>query len=174
MARETAPLSTARNRIVAPTGEKMASDHEIGQGQTRMLSSTGDAADALEGNVIERVGEHALDSEHTQMLAFMAEPVSVRIGVTTDPNAEQIFEININGKAYLFRRGETKTVPRFVVDRLARMKETRFAQKEVTDNDGVRSYANVPMTAIKYDFAITGDANPLGASWLAHVLAEQG
>lgn len=172
MTRETSPVR--RTPIAAPSGQKMASEHDIPQGAPRVLLSTGDAADALSENVIERVGEHALDSEHTAMMAFMAEKIGVRIGTSTDPNAEQIFEIIINGQTFLFRRGETKTVPRYVVDRLARLKETGYVAREVFDKEGVRSYVYDPSSALKYDFAVTRDDNPLGQSWLPHVLAEQG
>lgn len=172
MTRETTPVP--RTRIVAPSGEKMASDYDMTEGATRTLKSTGAAADALSENVIERVGEMALDSEHTKMMAFMNERVRVRIGTSTDPNAEQVFELIVNGKTELFKRGETKTVPRYYVDLLARLKETGFENKEVINRDGERSYAYVPRTALKYDFAVVGESNPLGDSWLAHVIAEQG
>lgn len=172
MARETTPVR--RTQIAAPSGEKMASDYDTTEGPARYLSSTGDASEALSENVIERVGEHALQSEHTLMLAFMNEPVSVRIGTSTDPNAEQVFELNINGKCELFRRGETKTVPRYFVDRLARLKETGYKAREVFDKEGIRSYVYDPSTALKYDFAVVRDANPLGESWLSSVLVEQG
>lgn len=172
MARETTPVP--RTRIVAPSGEKMASDFEIPQGDTRILSSTGDASDALTEIGFERVGEMALDDDHTAMMAFMNEPVTVRIGTTTDPNAEQIFELIINGKTEVFRRGETKTVARYFADRLARLKETSYANVQVANHLDELSYAYVPRTAHKYDFAVVRDANPLGESWLKHVMAEQG
>ena len=176
MSRETAPLQPQkRTRIVAPAHETMASEHDMTQGPDRVLRSTGDAQDALSNDsVIERVEECELDSERTLMLAFMDEPVTIRIGTTTDENAEQIFEITINGKTELFRRGETKTVKRYFVDRLARLKETRFSHREVLNGVGDREVVYSPMSALKYDFAVTRDDNKLGPSWLAHTLREQG
>lgn len=171
MARENTPLP--RTRIVAPSGEKLASDYETTEAQTRIMSSTGDAADALSESVIERVGDIPLDDDHSAMLAFMAEPISVRIATSTDQNAEQIFEIIVNGRTEIFRRGEVKTVPRYYVDRLARLKETSYSNEEVRNANDERSYAYRPRSALKYDFSIARDDNPLGQSWLNAVLAEQ-
>lgn len=172
MARENTPLP--RTRIVAPSGEKMASEFDMPEGVTRTLSSTGDAADALSESVIERVGDIPLDDDHSAMLKFMAESIDVRIGTSTDPNAEQIFEIIINGRTEIFRRGETKTVPRYFVDRLARLKETGYENVEVLNAKNERAYDYVPRTGLKYDFAVVRDLNPLGQSWLRAVLAERG
>lgn len=171
MARENTPLP--RTRIVAPSGEKLASDYDMTEAPTRTLSSTGDAADALSDNVIERVGDIPLDDDHSAMLKFMAEPITIRVATSTDPNAEQIFEIIVNGRTEIFRRGETKTVPRYYVDRMARLKETGYENKEVRNANDERSYVYVPRSALKYDFSVARDTNPLGEHWLRAVLAEQ-
>ncbi len=149
-------------------------DMEIGQGNERVLKSAGPAAEALEPSLIVKANEQPYDGEKMAMLAFMAEPIEIRIGTTTDKNAEQCFEININGRLEFFRRGETKTVPRFIVDRLLRLKETVYTQKEVVNAEGVKDIVNIPHTALKYDYAITRDDNPLGKSWERSVLAEAG
>lgn len=174
--RENTPIrrSQARDHVAAPTGETMTSDMEVGQSPDRLLKSRGNASGALSDNVIERVSEQALDDDHTEMLAFMAEPVTVRIAVSTDPNAEQVFEIIVNGRTELFRRGETKTVPRYYVDRMLRMKETRYKHREVMNQSGDRDVVYDGQTALKYDFSIVRDMNPLSESWYRHTLAEQG
>lgn len=149
-------------------------DHEVGQLNERTLKSSGLASEALGPSLIAKMTEQPYDGEKMAMLAFMAEPIEVRIGTTTDKNAEQCFEININGRLELFRRGETKTVPRFFVDRLLRLKQTVYSQKEVVNSEGVKDIVNIPHTALKYDYAITRDDNPLGKSWERAVLAEAG
>lgn len=148
-------------------------EQEIGQGTDRTLKSTGDAKDALEAAGFEVV-DRPVDPEKMAMMAFMDESVTIRIGTSTDKNAEQVFELNINGKIEFFRRGETKTVKRYYVDRLARLKETAFAQLEVLNKEGIKDILHRPSTALKYDFAVVEDRHPRGADWLKHVLAEAG
>ena len=146
------------------------SDQEIGQGETR----GGTDPDSFEPERIARVSEFGMDAEKMAMLAFMAEPITIRIATSTDRQAEQVFEININGKMEFFRRGETKTVARYFADHMMRMKQTVFGQAMVTNNDGVKSYIYPPSTGLKYDFSIIRDDNPKGKMWERAVLAEPG
>lgn len=164
----------AKNNPVIISDDFDTSQNDIGQGNSRLLKSSGDAKDAMEPSLIARVGDHPMDSEKMQMLAFMNEDITVRIGTTTDKNAEQVFEININGKLEFFRRGESKTVKRYFVDHMLRLKETVYSQKEVINSEGIKDILHIPHTALKYDFAIERDNNPLGRSWQRAVLAEAG
>jgi len=151
---------------VAPEGGVDTVGQEIGQSPDRTI-------DKIPGR-IDRVAEHEYDGEKLAMLAFMAEPITIRIATSTDKNAEQVFELNINGRCELFRRGETKTVARYFVDRLARMKVTTFGQKEILNSEGEKQIIYPPHTAIKYDFSVSRDDNRRGDSWLRAVLAEAG
>ncbi len=170
----TVAPAMAASYVAAPTGENMVSDQDIGGVPERTMRSTGPASEALDKVVLAQVTDQPMDDDYVSMMAFMNEPVEIRIGVTTDPQAEQIFELTINGRLELFRRGETKTVPRYFVDRLLRMKQTRYSQKETFDEEGIRQIVQIPYTSIKYDFAITRDLNPLGPSWQRAVLSELG
>lgn len=174
MPRGTPRNNDAKYNPVIISGAVEASQHEIGQGNDRLMKSTGPASESLEPSVIVRASEMPFDDEKTAMLQFMAEPVTIRVATTTDKNAAQVFELNINGKLQLFHRGETKTLPRYFVDRMLRMKETVYSQKEVLNAEGIREYLHIPHTGLKYDFAIIRDDNPLGKSWERAVLAEPG
>lgn len=144
------------------------SEHDIGQQPNRTLESMDEI------KVIQPASDQPFDNEKMLMLQFMAEPVTIRIATSTDKNAEQCFELNINGRAEFFRRGETKTVKRFFVDRLMRLKQTVYGQDLVINKEGIKSYVYPPSTGLKYDFAIIRDDNPLGKSWERAILAEQG
>jgi hypothetical protein len=150
------------------------SQKEIGQGNARLMKSTGDAVDSLEKSEHVKVMEQPYDDEKMAMLAFMNEPVTIRIATTTDKNAPQVFEINVNGQLEFFRRGETKTVKRYIVDRMMRLKQTVYSQKEVINTEGIKEYLHIPHTGLLYDFSIVRDPNPLGPSWERAVLAEPG
>lgn len=148
-----------------------ASESVIGQDAPRILKSTGPASEALDPSMIEPV-DRPVDPEKMAMLEFMAQPVTVRIATTTDRQAEQVFEININGRLEFFRRGETKTIPRYFVDRLARLKVTGYSQREVINTEGIKDILHDPHTGLKYDFAVVSDPHPRGREWLDHVLME--
>jgi hypothetical protein len=120
------------------------------------------------------VAERMPDQEKLANLAFMAEQVTIRVATTTDKNAEQVFEINVNGKNFFFRRGETKTVPRYVVDHMARLKVTSYTDREAFNAEGIKQILHEPHTGMKYDFAMVRDDNPMGEHWLKATLAMGG
>lgn len=121
-----------------------------------------------------QVADRMPDPEKAAMLAFMEEPVTIRPATSTDKNAEQVFELTINNRTELFRRGESKTVRRCFVDLMARLKVTSYTQAEVTNAEGIKQVLNQPHTALKYDFAMERDANPMGESWLKATLGMAG
>jgi hypothetical protein len=111
------------------------------------------------------------DAEKAANMAFMEEKVTIRVGTSSDQNAEQMFELNINGDREFFRRGETKTVKRYFVDHMARTKSTAYKDREVFNNEGVKQFLHEPTSALKYDFQMVRDDSPHGESWLKHTLA---
>lgn len=120
------------------------------------------------------VAECMPDREKAANMAFMNEKVTIRVATTTDKNAEQVFELNINGNAEFFRRGELKTCRRFFVDHMARMKVTSYTDREVFNAEGIKQVLHEPHTANKYDFAMVRDDNPMGENWLKATLAMGG
>lgn len=165
--------SDAINNPVTKTYGSDTIDHAAGQDNPRLLKSTGPAKDALAPMLVQPV-ERPVDPEKLAMLKFMHDDVTIRIANTTDRNAEQIFECNINGRNEVFRRGETKTVKRYFVDWLLRRKETVFTQQEVVNSEGIKDILNIPHTALKYDLAVVRDPHPRGDEWMRAVMAEAG
>lgn len=169
MPRGTPRTKDAVNNPVIITKALETQDQHIGQSSDREF-----VGNKLNDNVLDIVSEHKLvDAEKMAMLKFMNEPVTVRIATSTDQNADQIFEITINGKTELFQRGEVKTVRRCYVDRMCMLKQTSFDCRLV-EKDGERQYIYPQTTGLRYDFGIVRDDNPLGASWLKHSLALRG
>lgn len=165
-------MADAKNRPVVSTGEFHTKDHGIEETNARTLKSSGDADDALEALVIR--GKVDNDPEKAAMEAFMREFIEIRFATTTDPNAAQIFETNVNNNPHLFRRGGTYKVRRFVADHLLRLKETWYEQREVMNAAGEREFSHIPHTGLKYDFAIVHDPNPKGESWRRATMALPG
>lgn len=172
-AQDKAELKALNNPVIL-TQRTETAEQDVGQTAPRILRSTGDAKDALDKVQLVQVVDRPVDPEKLAMLAFMNEDVKVRIGTTTDKNAEQCFEICVNGKLEFFRRGETKTVKRYIVDRMLRLKQTVYTQQEVLNTEGIKDIVNIPHTALKYDFSVENDSSPHGQSWLRSVMAEQG
>lgn len=163
----------AKNTPVLTSRTIDATQQDIGQGNTRVLRSTGPAEDALDAAEV-IVVDRPVDNEKMAMLAFMEEPVTVHIHTTSDKAAEQIFEIFNNGQREVFRRGETKTVKRKFVNELAMRKLTVYENEEVRAPDGTKQYKYVPRTALRYPFSVTHDDHPRGADWLKVTLSMNG
>lgn len=162
---------SAKNAIVSPVNYIDAPDQQVGQDVPRLLKSNGDSATALEAATIQPV-DRPVDDEKMEMLKFMEMPVTVYIHETTDPQAEQVFEVQNNGQRELFRRGETKVVKRKFVNELATRKVTVYTQKRVQDADGVWHDKQIPRTALRYPFSVASDPHPRGADWLKATLAQ--
>lgn len=165
--------SDAINNPVIKTYGFDTTDHAAGQDSPRILKSTGPARDALAPMLVQPV-ERPVDPEKMAMMQFMNDELTIRVATTTDQNAEQVFECNINGRLELFRRGETKKVKRYFVDWLLRRKQTVYSQQEVVNSEGIKDILNVPHTALKYDFAVVHDPHPRGDEWRRAVMAEAG
>lgn len=174
MPRGVPRTNDAKNHAVIRQHTIDTQDQETGQSNARLMKSTGDASDALESTIFLSNTDRPVDMEKLAILAFMEEMITIRMATTTDKNAAQVFDLQVNSQYAFFRRGETKTLKRYFVDRLCRLKQTIYTQKEVINSEGIKDILNVPHTALLYDFSVVRDDNPRGADWLAHVQAEAG
>lgn len=104
---------------------------------------------------------------------FMNEMVTVLLHDSTDPNAEPIPSVSVNGVNQFFIRNRPQTVKRKFVAALARAKPTAFSQhihvEQATGNVVQRMN---PRTALKYPFSVINDPNPRGAAWLQSILGQ--
>ena len=78
----------------------------------------------------------------------------------------------MNGVECRLERDKEFTVARKFVDKLARCKTTSYTQEKYTGPDNVEAYRYVPVTGLRYPFAVIRDDHPMGADWLTHVLKE--
>ena len=166
----------AKNYVAAPSGAQSTDDTEIGTQPDRLMKSSGDASESLDraGANFARVSDSPMDADWIADMAFMAEMVDIMVPETDDPQAEHIFEININGRAFFFRRGENKTVPRYVADHMLRMKRTIYVQKEASNNEGVKDILHQARTSLKYPFMLVRDASPNSQAWFKFTSALRG
>lgn len=169
------PNSKAIDNPVASTKRVETGDFKAGQDNPRVQHSQPlPGQPALDPAVIQTVETplEAMDQEKLAMLAFFNQMIKIRIAQSGDKQAEQIFEINVNGDNHVFRRGETKTVKRYIADHMLHMKQTTYRQEEQFGTDGAKNIVNIPTTSLKYDFSVEEDPHPRGKDWLRAAMSE--
>ena len=170
-----AGMETIRDRRPPPVvlkrpGQLEPMEQQIGQDGT---VEAGEAND--ESFLIRPKQSNVEDPEFTEQMQleqFMREDVTVHIQTVSEKNAQMVFDVCVNGHTVLFKRGETKTVKRYIVEGLARAKPLTYGNEEYIDTDGERKVRWPMQTGLRYPFSVVEDRNPLGASWLQHVLAQ--
>ena len=148
-------------------------EQEVVQGAPRVMKAEGKAKDALEPPKIVEAAQGPIADEWALNMAFNREKVTIRVAESTDQNAEKIITVWNNGEPMHFPRGQEVTCERRFVETLMRARETRYTQKAMLDDVGkVKEYQNIPRTALKYDFSVVRDDNPIGSAWLKAVMAQ--
>lgn len=139
------------------------------------------AAERDAGDVI-LVDGGLVDAEYLAELAFMDEPVTIRLHPSSDVNAISTFEVRVNGKGGEILRngrwfeatwlpvGEEITIKRKYLEVIARAKIDTIktpkmaALAENPDNRPTRA------TSAVHTFSVIEDRSPRGAAWLTDQL----
>ena len=125
-------------------------------------------------SVIERPSENETEnftSEKHRDIAFNGEILTVQIHETSDKDADQVFEIIVNGQSEIFRRGETKRVRRIFVEGLARAKPINYGNEEYMGSDGMKHVRYPTHKGLRYPFALV-NPTPRDSAWLQSILAQ--
>lgn len=165
--------NTAKNNPVVKRGGIEAADQPLGHTKREGDPHAATAAERLGETEPVQVAD-SIDIEWAENMKFMAEPVTIFFHESSDKEAPRFEEININGRLEVFERGKEKTVPRYFVDHLARMKVTTITSVERTNDEGLKYMQQVPYTKLKFPFNVVRDDNPLGPAWLKATLAMPG
>ena len=104
------------------------------------------------------------------MLAFMNESVSIHIMETSEQQADQVFEVAVNGKGMVMRRGGDYTLPRYYVETLARARPVHYKNQEYQDQEGVKRVRWPAKRGERYPFSVTEDTAK-GREWLKRLRA---
>lgn len=123
-------------------------------------------------------------AEYVAQLAFMEEPMTIRIERSSEKFAPKVVDCWVNGRgAELFVNGkwlvcgwlpvgEPIITRRKYVEVLARAKPDSI-QTEVTERDGEDPQNTLQRyTSSKYPFSVLQDKNPRGMEWLTRILQE--
>ena len=126
--------------------------------------------------VAQQVGKK--DQDYLDKLAFMEEPVTIRIEPSSQPNAPSAFPIWVNGKgAEILINGRWVEVAYLPVNETLTVKRKYLAVMVVTKIDTVHTRVQEPdgadptnridrITSPVHSFSILSDPNPLGHEWL--------
>ena len=147
----TSPKSTVTNENTDPVKAVDDVRHET------------DPLEVPESEIIAVEGAEAM--AYADELAFMAEPVEVLVLESQDVNdTTRLVEIGVNGKKYFMLRGRWSTVPRFVLEILARTKREAWNFSYRQNPDGSTSDTNQMHRMLRYPHQFR-DKNPKGLAW---------
>jgi hypothetical protein len=119
--------------------------------------------------------------DYAEALAFMEEPVTIRLQPSADKNAAMAFPIWVNGKpAEVFQNGRwdeigylpvghVLTVKRKVLEVIIRAKtDTVHTQVQGMDSERPNNIVN-RFTSPVHSYSIVSDRNPRGAAWVTEL-----
>jgi hypothetical protein len=134
---------------------------------------------AYEGEIV--IGEKIGNADYVRELAFMEEPVTIRLEPSSDKNAAMAFPIWVNGKpAEVFQNnrwdeigylpvGRVLVVKRKVLEVIIRAK-TDTVHTEIRDMDQERPNNVVQrFTSPVHSFSVIEDRNPRGPAWITEL-----
>lgn len=110
------------------------------------------------------------DMKAAELEAFMNEPVMVTVLSAGKDNEHKFVQASVNGVTQMFEREVPIVVKRKYVERLARAKETAYAQT-LDDRLGEGMNRMTSQNSLRYPFQVVRDDNPRGAAWLRAVMA---
>lgn len=108
-----------------------------------------------------------------EAMAFMEEPLTIEIHVSSDKNAPPAVPAGVQGKLVWFLRGtKIRNVPRKYVEVLARSQSTAYKTQQVRDPNADEQMQTLRSTSQDYSFSVLHDPNPKGRQWLERVTRE--
>lgn len=132
-----------------------------------------------EGDIV--VGEQIGNGDYAAELAFMEEPVTIRLEPSSDKNAATAFPIWVNGKpAEVFQNGRWDEIGYLPVSRVLVIRrkvleviiraKTDTVHTKVQEMDSDRPNNVVQrFTSPVHSFSILEDKSPRGAAWVAEL-----
>ena len=108
-----------------------------------------------------------------ELETFMAEELVIYIHPSPKAADAQIADLSVNGKVFILPRGKEVTVPRYVVEVLARGAPFEFRAIDTEDPRRSNRYRYVGVAAGRYPFAIHNDpSGDRGVAWKSQIEEE--
>ena len=154
-----------------PRKEFSTDDMEVGQRPSIIIPPLNETM-IREGEKIDVVEPGSANNDYYASLAFMEEPMTIRLERSSEKNAPKLVDVYVNGEACWVPVGQNFKLKRKFVEVLARSKpesidtRTGSSEEEQPRNEILRN------TSSKYPFTVVEDNNPRGYDWLTRVLME--
>ena len=162
----------ADRRRIPKNGTMEPLEEEIGQdGDVTVVESKDGEATILVKPDQEPIEDPAA-KEKMANLQFMEDMITIQIHDTAEKDADPLFEVSVNGRSQIFERGLVYTVPRYIVEGLARAKPVHYRNEEYTTDEGIRAVKWPSSTGLRYGFSVIQDPHPRGRDWLRSVLRQ--
>lgn len=149
-------------------------EQQIGQDDTRVMSSTGPASEALSESDIEVI-DRPYNQSKMDELKFMENMLTIYVHETSDPTDEPypyVCNGDVKNTIYL-ARGVNQQVKRKYVEVLARGKKTSRGNEQFTQRDGTDAFRYPAHTTLRTPFSVIHDpAGEKGRIWLQNLLAQ--
>lgn len=113
-----------------------------------------------------------LDNDYFGALAFMEEPVTIRLERSQEKFSPQVVDVYVNGSPQWIKVGVPQTIKRKYVEVLARAKPDAVQTITGSLNDENPQNRIERYTSAKHPFSVLRDDNPVGIEWLTRILAE--
>lgn len=164
-------MSEAKNRIVAPRGSVASTD------DVTLDEGTVNLDKAKNEGLIETTVE--LDKPLAQLAErerFMHDMIEVYFAEPVNEDIETpVVEVTVNGRYFYAKRGDTKTIPRYALEVLARSKLMRVKTERKVDHEGAETMVPKTIYSPCYPFQVISDpAGKNGVEWLRNIMAQPG
>jgi len=105
---------------------------------------------------------------------FMNDLIEVHFAEAANPDIETpVVEITVNNRYFFARRGESKMIPRYFLEVLARSKVMRVRTERKVDAEGAETMVPRITYTPCYPFTVIADpAGKKGIEWLRNIMAQ--
>lgn len=175
-------MDSKNTPVNAGKKELHTSDVKLGQRDSRRIDLLSDTQEEI---VALADGIGSSEAAYHAALAFMEEPMTIRINVSPEKNPARVVPCWVNGKgAEIFQRerwvqngwlpvGVPVITKRKYVEVLARAKQETVTVRIVELEGGMKENYADRNPNMRYSFSVIQDNNPVGSDWLSTTLMEQ-
>ena len=158
--------STSRGRREVHTGNM-----DVGQQPTIVIPGLNEPL-VREPEAIAAV-DTPLQSDYYKELAFMEEPVTIRLEKSSEKNAPMRVDVHVQGRTEWIPVGMPFTVARKYVEVLARAKPIDIQTEHDSPQSGQDPQNRIIRnTRTLHPFSVVRDDNPKGFDWLTRIMME--
>lgn len=165
-------MSQAKNHIAAPRQKESASTDDIKMDEPNVnLETLG-----KEGLIEATVGLDTSLAQLAEQERFMNDRIEVYFAEPVNEDIETpVVEVTVNGKYFFARRGDTKQIPRYALEVLARSKFMRVKTERKVDHEGAETMVQRITYSPCYPFQVLSDPRgKAGVEWLRTIMNQPG